>query len=345
MERRADTGVRPYGESAIRWLALLMELSTTPAPAPFGARFLHHPDLFPGRRAGDVWGAEAVEIDFVGGPYRFADLSAAQAEALAERFGPLCRPVGNAGLAGIETRLLRLDAGELRRLDLTGWTYTFDREYHPDHVRLAGYDFVGRIELAPLAGALFTAEDGGLAFQCLAENFFRVVVAYRLLALGGVLLHSSGVVSQGLAHLFLGPSGAGKSTIARLSMARGRDILSDDMNALCPAGDGVIAEKLPFAGDFGRTVTPRRSYPLASLQRLRHAAPGGAPLRTPLRPAQAMALLLACAPFVNADPHRLDALSQNLEGLVARFAAHELTFGLEEDFWPLLEPAAVEDSP
>lgn len=301
----------------------------------FGDSYLEHPDLFPARLAGEPWGKDALELDFAGGPYRFRGLSARQEEELRERFGPLCRPAAGPPAPGaIESQLFRLAESELKRPNLEGTDYTFDRRPSETGVALAGWDFLARIELRPLRGGLWTPEEGGGAFQCLLENYFRVVVAYRLLELGGVLLHSSAAVSRGRAHLFLGPSGAGKTTAARQSRATGREVLSDDINALRADNRGaVVVEKLPFAGEMAQEPTPRQSFPLASLHRLKK----GGHDRQPLRPAQILALLLGCAPFVNADPWRSDRLVENLEKLVRAFPAFELRFELDKDFWPLIE--------
>ena len=123
----------------------------------FGETYLRHPDLFPARLAGQRWGEEVVELDFVGGPYRFEALSPQQAADLRDRFGPLCRPpLGEA----LVTRLYRLDENELLRPDLTGTDYTFDRAPAAAHVALSGWDFLARIELNGMKGGLWTPENG-----------------------------------------------------------------------------------------------------------------------------------------------------------------------------------------
>lgn len=318
----------------------------------FGETFLVFPDLFPTRRGGEAWGTRTLHIDFVGGPYRFCGLDDRQVEACRERFGDLAIPIDPNDLhhrsepaAAVEVSLFRAGPQEFHPADTRGhWNYTFDLDFHPETVRLAGVDFMGRLDRSTADGeatwrpTLWTCQAEGVAFQCLFENFFRVIVAYRLLDLGGVLLHSAGIASRGVAHLFLGPSGAGKSTISRLGLASGRTVLSDDMNALCPPEDSLDGatprvEKLPFAGDLGRTPTPRDSYPLATLNRLRQ----GPDALNPLPTASALASLVACAPFVNGDPHRLDTLMGNLQRILHTFPAHELTFSKDGTFWPLLE--------
>ncbi len=308
----------------------------------FGETFLHYPDLFPTRRSGEVWGSERLDIDFVGGPYRFVGLAPEQVEATRERFGELCLEA-SAGPAAVETRVFRVGPGEFRSFSLEGWDYTFDRDYTETAVRLAGFDFLGRLDWGPgLTGSLWTHERKGAAYQCLFENFFRVLVAYRLTETGGVLLHSAGVASREQGHLFFGRSGAGKTTLSRLALESGRTVLSDDMNAICPSDDGALRiEKLPFAGDLGRRPGPRSSYPLVSLNRLRQGPNRVRPLAT----AEAVAALIACCPFVNCDPHRLDTLMGNLRALARTAGAQELTFSLEGNFWDLLEPATAVSSP
>ena len=276
----------------------------------FAEDFLLHPDLFPARRVGDPWGSTTLTIDFAGGPYTFRGLSQSQAQTLAERFGDMVielSPGSATAEAPIEIDFFRVPRAEFRPVELEGWSYTFDRRYRETSVEVAGLEFMARVDWRPqLTGCLWTPLDGGAFFRSQVENFFRLLVAYRLLELGGVLFHSAGVVNGDRAFLFLGHSGAGKTTISKLSLASGREVLSDDMNALCPDAEGrLCVEKLPFAGDLGRQPGKRRSFPLAALCRLRQ----GEHRIKPLRPAEAVAFLVACAPFINAAPHRLDRLT------------------------------------
>lgn len=323
----------------------------------FGDRFLVAPDLAPRRRSGESFGPHGLVIDFAGGPYRFLGLSEAQERALAERFAPFVAPE-DAG-AAVESRLFRLPAGDFREVDVQGWHYALDLEHEPEMVRFAGLSLVGVLEWRPsLAGGLFTplgstALEGTHlgsaeeleAFLGAFENYFRVLVAYRLCELGGVLLHSAAVLDGGRATVFFGASDAGKTTVSRLSQASGRAVLSDDMNAVLPAGDGAPSDlgatvhQLPFAGDFGRAEARPGAYPLARLLRLEQApenAPGHAV--APLAPAAAVAALLACSPFVNGDPFRVDRLTENLEAIVERSGASALAFRKDAGFWGILTP-------
>ena len=93
-------------------------------------------------------------------------------------------------------------------------------------------------------------------------------------------------------------------------------------------------EKLPFTGDYGDSRLPSAAVPLAGLYRLEKAVEDAL---CPLSRAEAVACLLACSPYVNADPWRRDALFANLLGLIPRGAAWALRFSLGGGFWPILD--------
>ncbi len=310
----------------------------------FGARFLVAPDLAPRRRSGEAFGPRQLLIDFAGGPYRFQGLSEAQARALGERFAAFLAPAGRE--PAVESRLFHLPAEDFRAVDVQGWTYALDLEHQPELVRFAGLGLVGALEWRPeLCGALWTPLDGtpaeAEAFLGAFENYFRVLAAYRLMELGGALLHSAAALDGGRATVFFGASDAGKTTVSRLSEASGRAVLSDDMNAVLPAGGGALSaagvsvHQLPFAGDFGRAAARPGAVPLARLLRLEK---GPEHRLSPLAPAAAVAALLACSPFVNGDPYRSDRLAENLAAIVERAGAAVLGFRKDPGFWDILPP-------
>lgn len=55
-----------------------------------------------------------------------------------------------------------------------------------------------------------------------------------------------------------------------------------------------------------------------------------------ISPASALAALIACAPFVNADPFRHDQLVENLAKLIGKVPVKKLHFSIEDGFWDLL---------
>jgi hypothetical protein len=303
----------------------------------FGTAVLAAPDLFPARRAGETWGAAGLLVELGGEVLSVCGLSPQQEVSLRGRYGPLCRSrrAGAPVDGGVRIDVFRADRRDFLPPAGAAEELPLELEHEPNEVRLASRDFMARLELGAaiqaMSGALWTPQNGDRAFLGAFENFARVVVAYRLLARGGLLLHSAAVVDGGRAHLFAGRSGAGKTTVARLSRESGREVLSDDINVLVPgAGGTVFAERLPFAGELG--ASPRRGPhpPVAGVHLLRQ---GDRHELAPLPRPRALAQLLVCAPFVNADPHRLDAALEVLAELVATVPVGVLTFRRDPGFW------------
>lgn len=306
----------------------------------FGERFLALPDLFPARRGGESWGDRRLALDLPGGPYLVSGLSAAQAAAAEERFGEICRPARRGEPEAVELRLFAVSPGEFLPVDTRGWEYALDFDHGPAAVRVAGLHLMARLDLAPappsLQVALWTSEDGGAPgdrFPGIFENVLRVAVAYRLLDLGGLVVHSAGVEEGGAAYLFLGRSEAGKTTLSRLSEAAGKTVLSDDLNALLPSPAGLQVAKLPFTGDLGDR---RRGAPPLPLARLLRLTKGAADQLRPLSRAGAAAQLVVCAPFVNVDPFRRERVAAIAESLARAASAGVLAFSLAGDFWSIL---------
>ncbi|HEY0510698.1 MAG TPA: hypothetical protein VGH73_02260 [Thermoanaerobaculia bacterium] len=302
----------------------------------FGDGFLRFPDLFPGRPSGEPWGDRAVALAVPGGPYLFSGLAVAQEEALRQRFGLLCGPVcGPAG--GAATAVFRAPDSDFLAIDTRGWEYSLDLDHAPRSVRVAGMRLMARLDWAPgLAGGLWTPAAAGEEWASVCENYLRLLAAYRLLAGGGVMLHSAGVSDGESAWLLLGPSGAGKTTASRLCLAAGADVLSDDLNAVLLPEDHharPVVARLPFAGDLGDRQGGPGGWPLRALLRLRQG-PAGA--LTPLSPASALGALVAAAPYVNRDPWRREPLLAGLERLALAMPAWELTFSLGADLWSIL---------
>jgi hypothetical protein len=304
-------------------------------PMTFGERFLTYPDLFPTRHSGEPCGEQAVLVNLPAGPYLFTGLNEDQEQGVRARFQGLCLPPGETAEPAVTTNVYRVGSGELRSFDLHGWVYQLDLDFAPDRVRIAGLRLLASLSWEPdLTGALWTSEQQPDAFPWLIfENYFRILVAYRLLDRGGALLHSAAVVDNGMAHVFLGPSGAGKTTVSRLALAAGRAVLSDDLNALVPTRNGPSVAKLPFAGELGGVPSPGDRFPVRALHRL---VKGDRNTAKTLAPAQTLALLISCAPTVNQDPHRFSRLADNLANLLDSVTAYELTFAQTEELWAVL---------
>jgi hypothetical protein len=294
----------------------------------FGARFLRNPDLFPARLAGEPWGERTLALDLAGGPYVFRGLNADQEDLARGHFSGFCLPAEAAVAGGVACQSMRVVDDEFTSFDLRGWEFTLDLDAAPDSVRVAGLGLMVRLEWRPSLRVAFWTSATGAAFAGALENVLRVVASYRLLEVGGVLLHSAGIVVDGGAWLFLGRSGAGKSTLARLSLDEGRSVLSDDLNAVVLEGSEGVVVPVPFAGDHRgvRTGRPR----LAAICKLRQ---GNATRLEALSTAEGLATMLAAAPFVNQDRHRLDSLLRNIEALLAGCPRYAATIALGAPVW------------
>ena len=300
----------------------------------FGDAYLTRP-LVEADLPAETWGSESMALDLAGGSYLFSGLSPEQAEWVRGRFEALCDPAPPAS-SDCCTTVYRVPVGTFRELDTRGWEYTFDREYSPDRLLLAGRDFVAEICFEPGPRArLWTSQVDPARFGNVFENLVRVLVAYRVAHSGGVLLHSGSFARNDVAHVVFGRSGAGKSTSSRVALDAGWEVLSDDMNALLPAPDRWHVRKLPFAGDLGQTPTSGRAYAVSSLLWLEQATSHAV---HPMPESVALARLLTCAPIVNEDPYRVEGLLHNLTNLLANTGVATLQFAPDAGFLSLLEP-------
>ena len=306
----------------------------------FAESFLQFPDLFPARPGGELWGTFEHRLDLPGGPFTVRGLSGAQQHWISQRYDredPISadQDLAEDLAAAVTISVYRAAVGDF--FDAPADDRWIDLDYTQDAVRIAGLGFMGRIEWRPeLACPLWTSRDGDKVFAGCCENFLRVVLAYALLERGGALLHSAGVVDGTRAHLFVGRSGAGKSTLARLGLETGLEILSDDLNALLPASPPSPwwrAAKVPFTGELGDCASDADSYPVGGLYRL---AQGSHHKITALDSGAALAALMACCPFVNGDPYRLDRLTDVLQQVVSELSVATLTFRLDSGLWQLL---------
>ncbi len=287
--------------------------------------YLVDPASFPARLEGAPWGTECVGIEVAGIPVRLDGLSARQRETVGRLYAP------SSVAPRVEVSMFRVEPAAFRRIDLRGWSYSLDFDYGPTHTHLVGIDWMARLEWSSssLSAALWAATEEPGLFHGALENFLRVLTAHVLLIEGGVLLHSASIVSSGGARLFVGPSGAGKSTISHAAHAAGRSVVSDDLN--------VVTPDLRLGGRaFFSEIGDRRegSYPLFGIYRLEK---GHQDALRPMGEGEALASLVACAPFVNHSRFLAQLLWTNLTALAAKVPAHVLTFRREAAFWPLLE--------
>lgn len=293
----------------------------------FAEDYLRNTSDFPSTSEGTPWGGHSVAIDFSGGPYIFECLNESQENTIKDRFVGFCLDSAKPPLQALRTAVLDFDPAAFKVVDFSTRDYTFDRLFLENEVLLAGLDFIARITRSPgLSASLWTSADRKDDFPFIFENVFRVLVAYRLLELGGTILHSACVAREGRAYLMLGNSGAGKSTFSRMALAANWEVLSDDMNAVRLENGRWVVEKLPFAGDLGQTPSRSNRYPLAGIFRLNKS---GNNRLSPWSKGQAVAKALGCSPVVNDDPHRTKPLLDALERMAGSVPTRQLEFSLD----------------
>jgi hypothetical protein len=188
-------------------------------------------------------------------------------------------------------------------------------------IELTRRDVRGRIDAAR-GEARFEGADARHAL----EAALRVTLAMTLPRLGGLLLHSSGVVMGAHALLFSGPSGAGKSTLLRLLAEAETEAplrrLGDDLTAIRRGADGRFhAHATPFAGELGPAADA--TAPLRAIYFLRQA-PGHA--TTALAPAEAVRHLLRNALTYAVTPGAAAALLSLAAEIAAAVECRVLAF-------------------
>ena len=102
-------------------------------------------------------------------------------------------------------------------------------------------------------------------------SMLRIVFAQAILPHGGLSMHSSVVVNEGQAFMFMGKSGTGKSTHSRLWLnhIEGSWLLNDDNPIVRVIGDEVVVYGSPWSG---KTQCYRNeSAPVAGIVRLKQA--------------------------------------------------------------------------
>jgi hypothetical protein len=277
------------------------------------------------------WGTEIVTLRIAGQHYLFSGVTRGQQPRLEHHFS--C-PADNSqtGSAVAETSML---CGTIPCNDPI--YYCIDNQYTPicryrrDGLDIEGYGFQAEISLNDQKKCqLITRTEQEATSTFIFENYLRILAAYTSLKLGGLFLHSAGIVVNKRAFLFIGRSGAGKTTICRQAMESGHTILSDDANIALPAGSGFQAGPVPFAGELGQVNTDFvTTWPVAGIFWLEQRAKAAIEA---VDPARQTAKMLACCPVVNVDPFRLDPLLNTIEKFLQQVPLRTLCFRRDQPF-------------
>lgn len=289
--------------------------------------FLREPALFPARIAGETWGSQRCDLELAGETFRIEGLSERQLRGLAGRYGPRLHETSERKPVAV-LQMFRAPASDFLEIDTRGWEYWVDLQWSETGFALSGMRVMARTDLE--RAGIWTCVEEPAELSGVVENVLRPLLAARLLATGGLLVHSAAVNG----YLFAGRSGAGKSTIARLGLEAGLPVLSDDLNALVPDGNRFAIAPLPFTGDLEEHQV---SNVMAQLRGVYGLEKGDREDVQPMTLAATVSLLVRCAPYVNQDPLRLPLLLDRAAAVGGRTARGLVTFRRDGHVWPILD--------
>jgi hypothetical protein len=201
---------------------------------------------------------------------------------------------------------------------------------HGERVEFVSHQEKGWFDLQSRRGELVLRPEGN------PENYLRVMYAWRCLDRDALLIHASGMIRNGGGHVFFGPSGSGKTTTANLSTEA--IVLSDDLVILhrerAEGSPAVRVYGVPFRGEMIEAGRANASAPLIGLYTL---VKDSAHRLVDVDRTQAVARLVACVPFVMAQPEnarRALALCEEITRLVRVKGLH---FRQDAGFWKVID--------
>jgi hypothetical protein len=146
----------------------------------------------------------------------------------------------------------------------------------------------------------------------------------------GLLVHSSCVIENGQAHIFMGQSGAGKSTTAKLSYPR--ELLSDEATILKITEDNITVFNSPFRSEL-QSTDHQGSYSLASIQLLQQSLTNK---RLKLKKSEALLQITDKVFFWFHKAEEPIKILHLIKILVNQVPTYELHFQKNNTFWELI---------
>jgi hypothetical protein len=146
----------------------------------------------------------------------------------------------------------------------------------------------------------------------------------------GLLIHSSCVINNQVAHMFSGRSGAGKSTAAKLSTPR--QLLSDEATLVRISPDEIMVFNSPFRSEI-ESNGRENPVPLKSIQLLKQALFNE---RNKIKKADALLELMDKVFYWAHTPEETRKILSLLRELVNQTPVFELNFQKNNTFWELI---------
>jgi hypothetical protein len=160
-----------------------------------------------------------------------------------------------------------------------------------------------------------------LAHVYFIDAAVRIFHAVMLAKRWGFLLHAASVIRNGRACLLAGPSRAGKTMIAGL-VPTDATLLTDEISHVRKSREAYVAFGTPFAGKLAQSGE-NASAPIALLCLL---SQGPENYIEPVRPSDAVSVMLANVLFFVKDPELIRSVFRSACQLVSCVPVHRLTF-------------------
>lgn len=204
--------------------------------------------------------------------------------------------------------------------------WIIESSYENDRLVFRSYQEKGEVDL--ITGIGYLEMDPTTQ----VDNFLRTVYAWLCVKNDSLLLHSAGVIRDGLGYVFFGPSGAGKTTTSRLASKQAH-VVSDDLVIIRCDGDRCTLNGVPFKGELSEAPRANQQAPLKGLYRLRQDT---SHYLESLPHIRAVADLVAASPFIVREKSLSDQLLAVCSKIARCVPVQQLHFKRDDGFWKVL---------
>lgn len=204
--------------------------------------------------------------------------------------------------------------------------WIIDSSYENNRLTYWSYQERGEVDLISGQGCLEMDPSAPV------DNFLRTVFAWLCVTNDALLLHSAGVIRDGLGYVFFGPSGAGKTTTSRLA-SKTAHVVSDDLVIIRCSEGGCTLHGVPFKGELSEAPRANQQAPLKGLYRLRQDT---SHYLEPIPHVRAVADLVAASPFIVREKQLSDQLMKVCSKIVQCVPVQQLHFKRDDGFWKVI---------
>ncbi len=204
--------------------------------------------------------------------------------------------------------------------------WIIESSYKEDRLVYCSYQERGEVDL--ISGQGFLEMDP----TAQVDNFLRTIYAWLCVTNDALLLHSAGVIRDGLGYVFFGPSGAGKTTTSRLASKAGH-VVSDDLVIISCDENGCTLHGVPFKGELSEAPRANQQAPLKGLYRLRQDT---SHYLESIPHIKAVADLVAASPFIVRENQLSEQLTQVCSKIAKCVPVQELHFKRDDGFWKVI---------